>query len=199
MYKQYLRSYRDNSKAHLESIIKSQDVQHYDAVRAAAKILEEKYGEKHFVKAAPREKIRLNYFRTFSLREVFSIGSTLLIFLALLVMLINMNHFAVFADNSTWWVLVLVVFVILLNHRIYVMEHRRANDILGRVLHAIMFLTGVVLISFALHVVTNGVTAFFGALGGLTDIFGIYLIIIPLELGLSFLRIFFNILKWRIL
>lgn len=132
------------------------------------------------------------FFRTFSYREVLSAVMATLFLLATTRTLSYLDlevSSAVIGGGAFLLVICLHVF--------YRLEHRRSNNLVGRVIHDHLYLMVLYLIVLAVNWYTSGEPTF-PDIGGL-EVLGIWMTLAMLEGFVVLLRIVFEYAGWRIL
>lgn len=192
MYKYFLDNYKEKSKDDLLGIMASQQVQHKDAVKAAAKLLEEKFNHKTVIKARRKQRIYTEpYFKTFSKREIISALTSSFLFVAVISILVYMASVEFIGDNAGVLVTVSYIAVVILNHVFYRKEHKRSNRYIGRLMQTSMLTVFIFLIAVIINAFVNDNDL---------NIYGDewYYVFIGTVMILFFLEFVISMLKWAV-
>ena len=132
------------------------------------------------------------YIRTFSKRELASAVFTALVFLSFTIIL---SFFIESAEYSVFLVLVTMCVFLILTHHFYLIEHKRRNRFLGRIIHDILIITILSLLTTILLILSGT----FYLIGSFSNtIFFSSMLVLSAEIILSILNRIFILFKLRV-
>ncbi len=137
MYKYFLQTYQDKTEEELMGIVASRKVQHKDAVKAASQLLHTEFG--HDETISRNKKVRYSstskFFKTFSFREIYSLITSALLFVAINMLFIDHGLVDYFEQTYSFVICTMYLSSILLCHYWYRKEHKRRNRFWPRVIN----------------------------------------------------------------
>jgi len=133
----------------------------------------------------------MKYLKTFSSREILSALFSALIISLLFAMVL------LFDLLDDYYILFSLIWLIpiALSHRFYLLEHKRRNKLIGRILHNLIIAIFIYLLLISGHYITNS----FYRIGYHSNAIALVLFMVfVVETVLSVINLIFRLFKWRI-
>ena len=142
-----------------------------------------------------------SYFRTFRHREILSCISLALFLVAVRN---TLNYYAAditwVREDENWLVLLSAFFLIVLNHAVYMLEHKRSNNFLGRSIHDCFFLAAFLLAAKVLSLFKDGNLDFHveDVIPSMSTIISMTIVLVLIELAVAGFKRILKLARWQI-